>query len=85
MGRWYYSIRDEHRMVLKARTMRPPRQDGANPDHGDPLTPCYGVVNHYDEHHVHVRAASESEATRLAQRTIHEDAQLCQPKVPSVR
>lgn len=66
MERWYYFIRDEHRMILKKRTMCPPRPEDANPDYGDPLTPWYEVENHCDDHHVHVRAASESEATRLA-------------------
>ena len=64
--RWYYFVRDGQRMVLKKRTMNTKRPDDANPDNGDPLTPWYETTNHFDEHHVHVRAATEAEATRLA-------------------
>ena len=67
MERWYYFVRDGQRMVLKKRTMNTMRPDDANPDNGDPLTPWYETTNHFDDHHVHVRAASDTEAIRVAQ------------------
>ena len=75
--RWYYFVRNGDRIAPKNRAWTPPRPEDANPDNGDPLTPWYETVNHYDDNHVHVRAASESEAVRIANRLIASDASLC--------
>jgi hypothetical protein len=68
--RWYYFIRKGDRLIMKNRDWAPPRPDDANPDNGDPLTPWYETTNHFDENHVHIRAASESEANRIASQLI---------------
>ena len=73
MEQWYYFIRDEHRMILAKRRMIPKRPDDANPDNGDPFTPWYETTNHYDDTHVHVRAASEAEANRVAEELIRSE------------
>jgi hypothetical protein len=63
---WYYFVRNGDRITPKTRAWSPPRPEDANPDNGDPLTPWYETTDHYDDTHVHVRAASEAEATRIA-------------------
>ena len=67
-------------MIMKRERSRvPPRPLDANPDNGDPLTPWYEKSDHYDDHHVHVRARTEEEAAFVAQTLIGED------KAPLVR
>jgi hypothetical protein len=69
--RWYYIIRGTEFMVLRGDQMRvPSRPFNANPANGDPLTPWYETKNHYDEHHIHVRASSEKEAGKIGRNLI---------------
>ena len=67
MARWYYFIRSGDRFLpRKERPVSLPRPDDAHPANGDPLTPWYQKEDHCDADHIHVFAASKTDATEKA-------------------
>ena len=87
MERWYYFIRNGDNIVPMKPERLPARPHDANQDHGDPFTPWYETTDHIDSEHIHIRAASDSEAAALAKLMLRmEEVEALrdgQPPIPS--
>ena len=66
MIRWWYFHREDGALVLAVDSDFPDRPIDANDDEGNPHTPWYQTKEHFDEDHVHVRAAKYETAINKA-------------------
>lgn len=67
---WYYFARREGKLIALSLRKLPPRPPDANPAYGDPLTPWYEGVDHFDADHVHLQAETLDQARLKAERII---------------
>lgn len=70
MIRWWYFHREDDELVLATDSDFPDRPIDAQDDNGNAHTPWYNNTEHFDEHHVHVRAAKWDTAYRKALKMI---------------
>lgn len=68
--RWFYFIRHDQQLVPWTPCRSVARPVGALPDNGDPLTPWFTEENHCDDDHVHVYAANQKAANRIAEQML---------------
>ena len=64
---WFYFARRGDDLFPVSPRRLPARPRDANPPNGDPLTPWYENMDHYDADHAHVFAEDLDEALRRAQ------------------
>ena len=68
--RWFIFKVDPQGITLVTKVE--PRPADARPANGDPFTPYYQEVEHYDNTHIHIRAGSLDEAVTRAE-SIYKD------------
>ena len=63
---WYFKFNEKGGLYLADKSDFKNRPSDANPDQGNPYTPWHQTDDHYDEHHIHIKAINYSEAFKKA-------------------
>jgi hypothetical protein len=74
---WFFFLVTEDGVTLCPPSEMAPRPADAQPDHGNPYTPWYQTVEHWDADHIHIKALSTYTAVERAKRIYMEHIHGC--------
>ena len=63
---WYFEFDENRNLHLADKNNFKHRPSDANPNQENPYTPWYQTNDHYDDHHIHIKAINYSKALKKA-------------------